>query len=290
MITMNPLFVDYLTWLLSQLGITDRRLFSIENLQIFYSSFTAASVDPVHNYEWYEHVGDAVHWDWMCGTIYARFPHLRCKEGVKIVALMRIRYTARDEMAQIAVKWKMWPHVRALAADRERSKDKLCEDVLEAFLGALKIVGEAIAPLYGTKLAFTACDALYRDHSYETCYELLIDAKTQLKEVCDKYKNVTVKYNKRVGADNMYSVNLTLTTGSRDICLAAAEPYPRAIQGEQSAARAALALLEKKGMSRACRKQVVALSPREKEPTPRVRASSRLIQRRVKSIPRSRPY
>ena len=70
-----------------------------ENMKEYSKAFTAASADPMNNYEIFEQIGDLTANKFIVWYAYKRFPQLNCPLGVKVVARLRINYGARQSFS-----------------------------------------------------------------------------------------------------------------------------------------------------------------------------------------------
>jgi len=157
---------------------------------IYKSAFTARDFDPTMNYEWYEHIGDAIHAAFIVKYFYYRFPHFRNNEGVRVVARLRIRYASGKELAKLAEKHGMWEFINASPYLKQRERSSLLEDVFEAFIGAISVVEDKIKKTeYGNDIVHKILKFIYDQEEFDTTFESLFDPKTRLKEFCDKNKN-----------------------------------------------------------------------------------------------------
>ena len=208
-----------------------------KNLEIFHSAFTSADVNPPSNYEWLENLGDTVHSTWLVHHIFQNYPEFRTKDGVRTVARLKIKYCAGKELAKVADKQGFWEFIRASESAVSRDKSKLLEDVFEAFIGACFFIGNEISPNFGSILAFAVLDSFYSTQKFDL--NNLFDCKTILKEMCDKNKEMKLRYkSKRVNEVFITSINLNdgreigFSTGCR-----------KQVESEQAAAKMAIAWL-----------------------------------------------
>jgi len=171
-------------------------LLSDENMKIYAATFTSSNVDPVNNYEYYEQLGDAVAYQFLVWYSHRRFPQLMSKEGVEVVARIKIKYGAKQSFFNIAESLGFWNFISETDSERLRNKKHLLEDVFEAFLGATaSIIDNQIKMGIGYAITYDILKNIFDDIPISLKYEDLYDAKTRLKELFDAFKNLgTLKY------------------------------------------------------------------------------------------------
>jgi dsRNA-specific ribonuclease len=170
-------------------GIKDKYvqlLTSDENMKLYGDAFTSELVDENNNYQVYEQLGDLTGNKFIVWYIYDRFPQLRCAEGVKVAARLRINYGSKQTFSDIAEKLGFWPFVSAPNDARQRKKKPLLEDVFEAFLGVTEMILDAdVRHGVGYACVYAILSGIFDDMPISLEYEDLYDAKTRLKEVFD---------------------------------------------------------------------------------------------------------
>ena len=164
-------------------------LLSEENMKIFSSAFTSEQVDEINNYQVYEQLGDLTCNKFIVWYIYKRFPQLKCAEGVKIAARLRINLGSKDSFCNIAEKLGFWDFITATNELRQRKKKPLLEDVFEAFLGAVEfILDENFEKVgVGYSCVYKILASIFDELDISLKYEHLYDSKTRLKELFDIY-------------------------------------------------------------------------------------------------------
>lgn len=150
--------------------------------------FTAPSINELYNYELYEHLGDATANDALVWYLYRRFPQLHCPTGVKVLARLKINYVSSESWSEIANDLGFWPFIKANYEERNslEKKQKLLEDVFEAFIGLTKdILDTKFTPGVGNGIIYTFIETLFSTKDISLQSEDLFDAKTKLKELFD---------------------------------------------------------------------------------------------------------
>jgi dsRNA-specific ribonuclease len=161
-------------------------LTSDENMKLYGDAFTSELVDENNNYQVYEQLGDLTGNKFIVWYIYDRFPQLRCAEGVKVAARLRINYGSKQTFSDIAEKLGFWPFVSATNDLRQRVKKSLLEDVFEAFLGVTEMILDAdVTHGVGYACVYSILAGIFDGIDISLEYEDLYDSKTRLKELFD---------------------------------------------------------------------------------------------------------
>lgn len=201
-------FKDLIKNILKTSGVKHvKTLTSPESMRIYSDAFTSESVDKNNNYQVLEQLGDLSANKFIAYYMYKKFPQLKCTEGVKVVARLRINYGSKNTFAKIAEQCGFWDYITATNELRLRERKSLLEDVFEAFLGATEVildrhtaekfeqsddfVGVGYANVY--KILKTIFDGMNISLDYNDLY----DAKTRLKELFDLYGDDSPKTNRK---------------------------------------------------------------------------------------------
>lgn len=157
-----------------------------ESMEVFAAAFTSEQVDENNNYQVYEQLGDLTGNKFIVWYIYKRFPQLKCAEGVKVAARLRINLGSKNSFCSIAENFGFWDFISATNDLRQRKKKPLLEDVFEAFLGATEtILDEHTKIGVGYACVYKILGAIFDEIPISLKYEDLYDAKTRLKELFD---------------------------------------------------------------------------------------------------------
>jgi dsRNA-specific ribonuclease len=105
-----------------------------EGLKLFQKSFTHETFDEKENYEILEFIGDGIAKGVLSQYIPRRFPNLI---GEGIYSKTRRYLEQSKTLSVFARKRGFWEHVRANGIKLEKDRNKILEDVFEAFIGAL---------------------------------------------------------------------------------------------------------------------------------------------------------
>jgi len=185
--TRGKIFKDYIYNLLdTHADLNERTLDYVtndENMKIISSAFTALSADSVNNLEVLEQLGDLTANKFIVWYMYKRFPFLKCHEGIKVVARLRINYGSKQSFYKIAEDLGFFPLISASTDDITRRKKKLLEDVFEAFLGAIELIldNDSVVGV-GYHCVYNILSKIFDKMFISLKYEDLYDSKTRLKE------------------------------------------------------------------------------------------------------------
>jgi dsRNA-specific ribonuclease len=161
-----------------------------ESMDLFASAFTSDLVDPENNYQVYEQLGDLIGNKFIVCYMYRRFPQLKCSDGVKVVARLRINYGAKNSFSKIASDLGFWKWISCTRDNRRRNMKSLLEDVFEAFLGVIEeIVDRKRTVGSGYAVAFGVLTKIFNRKQISLAYDDLYDAKTRLKELFDMHES-----------------------------------------------------------------------------------------------------
>lgn len=163
-------------------------LLSEKSIIEYMSAFTSEFVDPHNNYQMYEQLGDVSANRFLVYYFYNRFPQLKCSEGVKIVARLRINYGSKQCFSEIAKSLDFEKYISASEDAKYRNMTSLLEDVFEAFIGVTEtIMNENVKIGIGNAVVNKILEKIFDKMNISIKYEDLYDAKTRLKELFDMY-------------------------------------------------------------------------------------------------------
>jgi len=184
-------FRDFIRDLLKRGKLNARYMDLLTNeksMKVYGDAFTYESADPVHNWQVLEQLGDLSANKFIVSYAYNRFPQIRCTEGVKIAARLRINYGSKQSFSPIAISLGFWPFISASQEDRDRKMKPLTEDALEAFIGATEqILDDKFRIGVGYAIVYDILASIFDEMDISLKYEDLYDAKTRLKELFDVY-------------------------------------------------------------------------------------------------------
>lgn len=179
---LKPKYIDLLT--------------SDKNMKLYDQAFTATSANSEVNYQNMEQVGDLSANKFIVSYTYKRFPQIDCPKGLKIAARLRINYGSKQSFYTIADDLGFWQYISASEENRLHDKKKLLEDSLESFLGCTEqILDNKYRPGVGYGIVYDILTNIFDKIHISLDYYDLYDAKTKLKELYDKFKQLgTIAY------------------------------------------------------------------------------------------------
>jgi len=164
-----------------------------DNLKLYGHAFTTEHIDRIYNYQFYEQLGDITANKFLVWYFYRRYPYLRMKEGVPIVARLRIKYGAKQTFYKIAEQLGFWDFISAPISIRNANKKPLLEDVFEAFIGVTEyILDEKYMNGLGYSIVYNILKDIFDNIKISLKYEDLFDNKTRLKELFDVNNNIGI--------------------------------------------------------------------------------------------------
>lgn len=165
-------------------------LILLNNLDEYQTAFTSPTIDPNNNYELYENLGDITANEAIVWYFYETFPQLHCPSGVKTMARLKINYGSSESYSSIAESLGFWPYIKASEEERasKEKKQKLLEDVFEAFIGVTKLILVNYFGYQGVgnQIVYNIIKSIFDKKEISLKTEDLYDSKTRLKEVFDK--------------------------------------------------------------------------------------------------------
>jgi dsRNA-specific ribonuclease len=160
-----------------------------ESIKVYSSAFTSDLVDENNNYQVLEQLGDLSINKFIVSYMYRRFPQLKCAEGVKVVARLRINYGSTESLSEIARRLGFWNFISAPCELRQRKMKSLLEDCFEAIIGATEsILDDRIRVGVGYAIVYEILSGIFDEMEISLKYEDLYDAKTRLKELFDMHE------------------------------------------------------------------------------------------------------
>lgn len=156
-----------------------------KSLHEFDKAFTSDSVDPKNNYQVYEQLGDLTCNKFIGWYMYQRVPQLKCTEGVKIVARLKINYCGKNFFSKFAESLGFWTFISTTHEQKSVKKKSLLEDVFESFIGVTETLLEEIEEGIGYKEVRRILKMIFDGIDISLKYEDLYDPKTRLKELFD---------------------------------------------------------------------------------------------------------
>lgn len=196
----------------------DKLLSDERAIDMYNCVFTHLSADSEKNYEWLEILGDSTLNKCVVWYISKRFPQLRCPEGVKIIARLKINLISKKTFAEIATNLNWWEFVTAEEEIKQTKKKKLMEDIFEAFFGATEcLIDSIVYPGSGYAICYRIVASLFNSLDISLSYESLYDPITRLKEIFDYFKDIGTFQFSSERKDGYQHVHLMQVIGSQKI-------------------------------------------------------------------------
>ena len=205
----DPNFPKFMRSTLEKISLSNRHIDMIltpKSILEFTKVFTRVSVDPLHNNEFYEIIGDTTSNKIVVDYFTNKFKNLfgtgSAAKGemgpVAIMSRLKQRYISKAVFSKFADKLGFWDFIRRLP-EEEKDKTRMCEDAFEAFIGCLeKVSNENIFEGVGYKICQTLMIPLLEDLNIkesDLTLKSLYDFKSQLNNVVVANKNVIeIKY------------------------------------------------------------------------------------------------
>lgn len=205
----NPNFPNFLRHTLEKISLSDKHInliLSHDNILEFTKVFTRVSIDPLHNNEFYEIIGDTTSNKIVVDYFTQKFNNIfgsgNAAKGemgpVAIMSRLKQKYISTTIFSKFADKLGFWDYIQRLP-EEEKDKTKMCEDAFEAFIGCLeKICNKHIYDGVGYKIVQTLMIPLLEDLNIKESdlnLKALYDFKSQLNSISVANKNaIEIKY------------------------------------------------------------------------------------------------
>nr|CAC19124.1 CIV iridoviral protein homologue [Diadromus pulchellus ascovirus 4a] len=204
-----------------KLGVTEEVANSVvaNNSKIFAAAFTTADYDPKFNYEFFEQLGDLTINKFIVSYMSRRFPQLRNRNGVNVLATLRISYGSKNVLSGLSSKYgldKLVRMTREESLDKTKSRLSVFEDVFEALFGAIEFVFDRDNfPGMGYVFCYRILTAMFDDLDVKIDYESLVDAKTRLNELKAEHKFSLTYRDSRDEASGMFRSTAVIDASRR---------------------------------------------------------------------------
>lgn len=156
----------------------------LANMVLYEQAFTSKTYDPEKNYEVLEFIGDPNISAVFCRYLVERFPQLNCSNGIRFLNKLKLNYISGKTFAQIAEENGFWPFINAAAEEKRNYKEKLLEDVFEAFMAVtLLVLDENLEIGCGYNVLYYLVKSLYDNIEMSLEYDVLYDNVSKLNEL-----------------------------------------------------------------------------------------------------------
>jgi len=186
----------------------------VENdyLKEFEIAFTHPTINPDSNYEFYEIIGDSVVNKSIVYYYQDRFPQLRNPKAVPFLDKLKQTGISKRSLSSFANKLNFLEHIRADDKTKKEEKNKILEDVFEAFCGCLELMINRDYYLVGSIFVYNFIKSVADTEHLSLMVEDLWDPKTRLKEFKDRHreKNPEIVEDKR-DEEKKFNIILSFT-------------------------------------------------------------------------------
>lgn len=195
----NPNFTNFIRGLLEAAELSNKYIDILtdeKSIEEFTKAFTHKSVNPIHNYEYYETLGDATTNKIVVWYYHRRFPQLfdNPKEGnmgpVAVMARLKQEGISKKTYSKFSGGLGFWDYARA-TDDAKKSKTKMLEDLFESFIGCLEyIIDMKVMDHSGYGIAYIFMSKIMDKLNISLDREALYDQKSKLNEDINAFKGL----------------------------------------------------------------------------------------------------
>lgn len=187
----NERFRDFILDLLKFCSISKKHIEILTRphcMDEFKKAFTHKSINPIHNYEYYETLGDATTNKIVVWYYHRRFPQLFDNPGggnmgpVAVMARLKQEGVSKRTYSGFSEKLGFWEYI--LATDEaKKSRKSMLEDVFESFVGCLEyLIDKEIQEHCGYAVIYNFMKKIMDDIDIDISREHLYDEKSKLNE------------------------------------------------------------------------------------------------------------
>jgi dsRNA-specific ribonuclease len=193
----NPQFKMFIKGILETIKLSDKHINELieeKNLIEFTKCFTRTSIDPLHNSEYYELIGDVTTNKIVVDYFTQKFKYifgsgsaLRGVMGsVAILSRLKQKYISKAVYSRFAENLGFWEYIQRLP-EEEKDKTRMCEDAFESFMGCLEhivdeIHGRGVGFFIVEKLMYPLLESLNIQES-DLTEDKLYDPKSMVNNV-----------------------------------------------------------------------------------------------------------
>lgn len=193
----HPNFYNFIRGLLAKTELSNayvQVLLDSDSMREFTKAFTHKTIDPIHNYEYYETLGDVTTNKIVVWYYHRRFPQLFDNPGggnmgpVAIMARLKQVGISKKTYSQFASGLGFWEYIRA-NEEIKKSKLRLLEDTFESFIGCLEyLIDMKIMQHNGYRVVYEFMKKIMDKMEISLDREELYDHKTKLNEDINFFK------------------------------------------------------------------------------------------------------
>ena len=201
----NPNFTNFIRGLLDKAELSEKYvnlLTDKKSMSEFTRAFTHKSINPIHNYEYYEILGDSTANKVTVWYYHRRLPQLFDNPGegdmgpVAIMARLKMVGVSKETFASFADELGFWEYARVSEEDEKLKRTRILEDTFEAFIGCLEyLIDIKVADYSGYSIAYIFMSKLMDKVKLPLTREELYDPKSLLNMDINSFKKVlTMRY------------------------------------------------------------------------------------------------
>lgn len=193
----HPNFKNFIRGVLAKAELSDKYIDILTDekcMEEFTKAFTHKTVNPVHNYEYYEILGDATTNKIVVWYYHRRFPQLFENPGggnmgpVAIMARLKQVGISKRTYSSFSNSLGFWDYVRVVE-DAKKGRTKILEDVFESFVGCLEyLIDMKVMEYSGYGIAYIFMSKIMDKINIKLDREALYDQKSKLNEDINSFK------------------------------------------------------------------------------------------------------
>lgn len=193
----NPEFANFIRSLLDKAGLSNKYIDILTDekcMEEFTKAFTHKSINPIHNYEYYEQLGDVTTNKIVVWYYNRRFPELFDNPGggnmgpVAVMARLKQTGISKKTYAKFSGELGFWDFVR-VSEESIKNKRSILEDTFESFIGCLEYLIDKIVMYHsGYGVAYIFMAKIMDRENIVLDREALYDAKSKLNEDINRFK------------------------------------------------------------------------------------------------------
>lgn len=193
----NTEFTNFIRSLLDKAGLSNKyidRLTDEKSMEEFTKAFTHKSINPIHNYEYYETLGDVTTNKIVVWYYHRRFPDLFDNPGggnmgpVAVMARLKQTGISKKTYSKFSGGLGFWDFVRA-TEESMKNRKKILEDTFESFIGCLEyLIDKSVMDHSGYGVAYIFMAKIMDKENIVLDREALYDPKSKLNEDVNKFK------------------------------------------------------------------------------------------------------
>lgn len=254
----GPEFINYVSSVLKIGGLKDEYIELITDddaMEIFNMAFTSAEVNPENNYEGFEFIGDVTMNKIVGWWLSRKLPQLMNAQDVNKLARIKANNVSKRAFSNFARQLHTERYITSTEEQWETKLNKLLEDTLEAFIGAIEyLIDSKIRVGAGYAIVYQVIVPILDKLNISLEFQDLYDPVTRLKELFDTFSKTlgTVEYSKPVqleGDAKQFVVTIYyVVNGKKTKVSQASSSSSKGARNE--AANKAIAYLEQQGFVR----------------------------------------